>query len=47
MAAAALAAKRVFQIRERRARFGELIQVDGSHHAWSRAAVLAALCWFS
>jgi transposase len=27
-------AKRVFQIRERRARFGELIQVDGSHHAW-------------
>ncbi len=26
--------KRVFQIRERRARFGELIQVDGSHHAW-------------
>jgi transposase len=27
-------ARRVFQIRERRARFGELIQVDGSHHAW-------------
>ena len=27
-------AKRVFQLRERRARFGELIQVDGSHHAW-------------
>jgi transposase len=27
-------AKRVFQIRERRARFGELIQVDGSHHDW-------------
>jgi transposase len=26
--------KRVFQIRERRARFGELIQVDGSHHDW-------------
>jgi transposase len=26
--------RRVFQIRERRARFGELIQVDGSHHAW-------------
>lgn len=27
-------AKRVFQVRERRARFGELIQVDGSHHDW-------------
>jgi hypothetical protein len=27
-------AKRVFQIRERRARFGELIQIDGSHHDW-------------
>lgn len=26
--------KRVFQIRERRPRFGELIQIDGSHHAW-------------
>ena len=26
--------KRVFQIRERRARFGELIQIDGSPHAW-------------
>jgi transposase len=26
--------RRVFQIRERRARFGELIQVDGSHHDW-------------
>jgi transposase len=26
--------KRVFQIRERRARFGELIQIDGSHHDW-------------
>lgn len=26
--------KRVFQIRERRARLGELIQVDGSHHDW-------------
>jgi transposase len=26
--------KRVFQIRERRPRFGELIQVDGSHHDW-------------
>lgn len=26
--------KRVFRIRERRARFGELIQVDGSHHDW-------------
>ena len=26
--------KRVFQVRERRARFGELIQIDGSHHAW-------------
>jgi hypothetical protein len=24
----------VFQIRERRTRFGELIQVDGSHHDW-------------
>lgn len=27
-------ARRVFQIRERRARFGELIQIDGSPHAW-------------
>lgn len=27
-------AKRVFQIRERRARFGELIQIDGSVHDW-------------
>ena len=27
-------AKRVFQVRERRARFGELIQIDGSPHAW-------------
>ena len=26
--------KRVFQIRERRSRFGELIQIDGSVHAW-------------
>jgi len=25
---------RVFQVRERRARFGELIQIDGSPHAW-------------
>jgi transposase len=27
-------AKRVFQLRERRPRFGELIQIDGSPHAW-------------
>jgi len=27
-------AKRVFQLRERRARFGELIQIDGSLHDW-------------
>ena len=27
-------AARVFQVRERRARFGELIQIDGSPHAW-------------
>lgn len=26
--------KRVFALRERRARFGELIQIDGSPHAW-------------
>ena len=26
--------RRVFQLRERRARFGELIQIDGSPHAW-------------
>lgn len=26
--------KRVFQVRERRRRFGELIQIDGSHHDW-------------
>ena len=26
--------KRVFQIREHRSRFGELIQIDGSMHAW-------------
>lgn len=27
-------ARRVFQLRERRARFGELIQIDGSPHNW-------------
>src|SRR5487761_2612920 len=27
-------AKRVFQLRERRPRFGELVQIDGSPHAW-------------
>src|SRR6195952_3067600 len=27
-------AKRVFQVRERRARFGELIQIDGGPHDW-------------
>jgi hypothetical protein len=27
-------AKRVFQVRERRSRFGELIQIDGSVHDW-------------
>lgn len=27
-------ARRVFQLRERRARFGELIQIDGSPHEW-------------
>lgn len=27
-------ARRVFQLRERRARFGELIQIDGSPHDW-------------
>ena len=27
-------AKRVFQMRQRRARFGELIQIDGSPHDW-------------
>jgi hypothetical protein len=27
-------AKRVFQVRERRPRFGELIQIDGSPHDW-------------
>jgi transposase len=27
-------AKRVFQVRQRRARFGELIQIDGSPHDW-------------
>ena len=27
-------AKRVFQLRERRARFGELIQIDASQHDW-------------
>jgi hypothetical protein len=26
--------KRLFQLRERRPRFGELIQIDGSPHAW-------------
>src|SRR5487761_2012694 len=26
--------KRVFQLRDRRPRFGELIQIDGSPHAW-------------
>jgi transposase len=29
--------RRVFQTRERRARFGELIQIDGSPHAWFEA----------
>ena len=27
-------ARRVFQTRERRPRFGELVQIDGSPHAW-------------
>ena len=27
-------AKRVFRLRERRARFGELVQIDGSPHDW-------------
>ncbi len=27
-------AKRVFQLRERRSRFGELVQIDGSQHDW-------------
>jgi transposase len=38
-------AKRVFQVRERRSRFGELIQIDGSHHDWfeGRAAKCALL----
>ena len=27
-------ARRAFQLRERRPRFGELIQIDGSPHAW-------------
>jgi hypothetical protein len=38
-------ARRVFQLRERRARFGELIQIDGSHHDWfeGRAAKCALL----
>jgi transposase len=27
-------AKRIFQIRDRRPRFGELVQIDGSPHAW-------------
>lgn len=27
-------AKRVHRVRERRGRFGELIQIDGSHHDW-------------
>jgi len=27
-------AKRIFQVRERRSRFGELIQIDGSPHDW-------------
>jgi len=27
-------AKRIFQLRERRARFGELVQIDGSPHDW-------------
>jgi transposase len=30
--------KRVFQVRERRPRFGELIQIDGSPHAWGSHA---------
>ena len=29
--------KRVFQLRERRSRFGELVQIDGSPHAWFEA----------
>jgi transposase len=27
-------ARRVFQLRERRARYGELVQIDGSPHDW-------------
>ena len=38
-------AKRVFQVRERRSRFGELIQVDGSVHDWleGRAAKMTLI----
>ena len=31
--------KRVFQLRERRPRFGELIQIDGSPHDWFEACL--------
>jgi hypothetical protein len=34
--------RRVFQLRDRRPRFGELIQIDGSPHDWVEAAALAA-----
>ena len=38
-------ARRVFRLRERRPRFGELIQIDGSHHDWfeGRAARCALI----
>jgi hypothetical protein len=38
-------AKRVHQVRERRGRFGELVQIDGSHHDWfeGRAPTCALL----
>ena len=39
---------RLHALRERRTRFGELIQIDGSAHAWVlNSAGRVAVCWCS
>ena len=35
----------IHQMRERRACFGELVQIDGSPHAWFEDQGLLARCW--
>ncbi len=39
--------KRIQQPRYRREYVGELVQIDGSEHRWSRIARLPVRCWYS